>query len=333
LAVIGGSLLLFAIRAQTLNGGENPSPLSRESALLLNNVFLAVAMLTVLMGTVYPLLIDGLGLGKLSVGAPYFNAVFVPLMIPLLILMGLGVHLNWQKDSLKKLSAKLRLVFLMSIFLPILVLLLFTKTIDLYTLLGLTLAFWILLSTLKLIQLRSKQRGFANLGQAFWGMVVAHCGVAATVIGISVSTGYGIQDDVKMAPGDKIKLAGYEVSFISESPLTGANYQGTQTQFRISRGHKQSIIYPEKRIYNVGKMAMTESAIDVNPFRDIYVALGEPIGDKAWSVRVYLKPFVRWIWGGGFMILAGGLLALTDRRYYQLREKNTVNSASQEVKI
>lgn len=331
LTVIGGSLLLFALRAQTLQQRDNPSPISRESALLLNNVFLAVAMLTVLMGTVYPLLVDGLGLGKLSVGLPYFNSVFVPLMIPLLILMGIGVHLNWQRDSLKNIITKLRLVFLLSLLLPSLLLLFLTETINSYTLLGLILASWILLSTTKLVISRIKQRGLLNLGQAFWGMVVAHCGVAATVIGIAVSTGYGIQDDVKMMPGASAKLAGYTISFISQSPLLGANYRGTQTQFEISRNDKRTMIYPEKRIYNVGEMAMTESAIDVSPFRDIYVALGEPFADNSWSVRLYFKPFVRWIWGGGFMILGGGVLALTDRRYYRARQRAS-SDCTEEVK-
>ncbi|MBA3536348.1 MAG: heme lyase CcmF/NrfE family subunit [Tatlockia sp.] len=332
LAVIGGSLLLFATRAQTLQRSNNPSLVSRESALLLNNVFLAVAMLTVLMGTVYPLLIDGLGLGKLSVGLPYFNSVFIPLMIPLLVLMGIGVHLNWQRDSLNKLATKLTTVFVISLLLPPLLLIGFAKSINGYSLLGLILAFWILLSTLKLLIVRAQQRGLSNLGQSLWGMVCAHCGVAATVIGIAISTGYGIQDDVKMAVGDSVNLAGYTISFISESSLAGANYHGTETQFEISDGQKRTLIYPQKRIYNVGQMAMTESAIDVSPFRDIYVALGEPIGDKAWSVRIYFKPFVRWIWGGGFMILAGGLLASTDRRYYR-KSKTLRSNKVQEVSL
>lgn len=324
LTVIGGSLLLFATRAQTLQRRVNPSLISRESALVLNNVFLAVAMLTVLMGTVYPLLIDGLGLGKLSVGAPYFNSVFVPLMIPLLILMGVGIHLNWQRDSFKKLLSKLTIVIVISLLLPPLLLIYFAKSVDGYSLLGLILAFWILLSTLKLVIVRARQRGLSKFGQSLWGMVLAHCGVAATIIGIAISTGYGIQDDVKLAPGESVNLAGYTISFISEKPLTGANYQGTETQFAISYGAYRTLIYPQKRIYNVGQMAMTESAIDVSPFRDIYVALGEPIGDKAWSVRVYFKPFIRWIWGGGFMILTGGLLALSDRRYYRSAKVHTL---------
>lgn len=321
LLVIGGSLLLFAMRAQTMQGGANLSPISRESALLLNNVFLAVAMLTVLMGTVYPLLIDGLGLGKLSVGLPYFNAVFVPLMIPLLILMGLGIHLNWQKDSLKKVGLKLRWVLLASLILPLFLLSLLTHSIDNTTLLGMILAFWIILSTVKLVGQRIKQRGILHLGQAFWGMVLAHCGVATTVLGIAISTGYGIQEDVKMAPGERVKLAGYTITFLKETPLIGVNFRGAETQFAISYNDRQKMIYPQKRLYTIGQMAMTESAIDVNPFRDIYVALGEPLDEKSWSVRLYFKPFIRWIWGGGFMVLAGGLLALSDRRYYRLKQK------------
>ncbi|KTC81331.1 heme lyase CcmF/NrfE family subunit [Legionella brunensis] len=322
--VIGGSLLLFATRAQTLQKRDNPSVLSRESALLLNNVFLAVMMLTVLMGTVYPLLIDGLGLGKLSVGAPYFNSVFIPLMIPLLILMGVGIHLNWQQDSLHKITLRLRSVLVASVLCSLALLCSLTKVINLSALLGLILAFWVIFSTLKLIMLRARQRGILSLGQGFWGMIIAHCGVAVTVIGICISSNYGIQDDIKMAPGDKAQLASYEVKFINESTLKGPNYHGTQARFEVQHGNKITVIYPEKRIYNVGQMAMTESAIDVSPFRDIYIALGEPLDDKAWSVRLYYKPFIRWIWGGGFMILAGGLFALSDRRYYQRRQTASI---------
>lgn len=323
LVVIGGSLVLFATRAQSLQRRANPDAISRESALLLNNVFLAVAMLTVLMGTLYPLLVDGLGLGKLSVGAPYFNAVFVPLMVPLLLLMGLGVHLQWQKDGLKRVLSKLHLVALLSIIIPGLLLLLCANHLNGSVFFGLILAFWVILSTGKALLQRIKQRGVFALGQAFWGMIIAHCGVAATVIGIAVSSGYGVEDDVKMAPGEMAMLAGYRIQFLSEADLKGANYHGSRASFQISSPHRQVMIYPEKRIYNVGKMAMTESAIDVTPFRDLYIALGEPLGDTAWSVRLYYKPFVRWIWGGGFMILAGGLLALADRRYYTRRQTQT----------
>lgn len=321
LLVIGGSLLLFALRAQTLQRRDQPSPISRESALLLNNVFLAVAMLTVLMGTVYPLLIDGLGWGKLSVGAPYFNAVFVPLIIPLLLLMGIGVHLKWHRDSLKSTLAKLGGIALISLVLPLVILLATHHPLKGAVYLGLSLAFWVILSTLKALYIRISQRGLGDLSQAFWGMIVAHCGVAATVIGITVSSGFGLQDDVKLAPGESTTLAGYNILFMNEKALAGANYHGTRAHFIISRRENKTDIYPEKRIYNIGQMAMTESAIDVTPFRDFYVALGEPLDEHAWSVRLYYKPFVRWIWGGGFMIMVGGLLALFDRRYLTQRQK------------
>ncbi|KTD39798.1 heme lyase CcmF/NrfE family subunit [Legionella oakridgensis] len=323
LLVIGGSLFLFSWRAQTLQNQVKPNPVSRESALLLNNVFLAVTMLTVLMGTVYPLLIDGLGLGKLSVGAPYFNAVFVPLMMPLLLLMGVGVHVRWQQDRLKSVLLRLRGVALLSLLLPVLLLFSLTKTIHASVLFGLILAFWIILSTLKLLAIRIKSRGIAQFSQAFWGMIIAHCGVAATVIGIAVSSGYGIQDDVKLAPGESAMLADYRIQFEDEASMKGPNYHGTRARFKINHHRHEAVIYPEKRVYEVGNMPMTESAIDVTPFRDVYVALGEPLGENAWSVRLYYKPFVRWIWGGGFLILTGGLLALSDRRYYRQRQNHT----------
>jgi cytochrome c-type biogenesis protein CcmF len=280
-------------------------------------VFLVVIMLTVLMGTVYPLLVEGLGLGKLSVGAPYFNAVFIPLMIPMLLLMGIGIHLKWNSDSWRVLVNKLWGIALLSIVLPVILLLLTHSHFDTSALIGLILATWIILSTAQSAYKRIKERGINRVGQAYWGMVLAHLGVAATVIGIAVSTTYGVQDDVQMLPGGKIDLVGYSIEFIQQKPLVGPNYKGTQAQFKISHQGKTKLIYPEKRLYNIGQMAMTESAIDVTPFRDIYVALGEPLSGDSWSVRLYYKPLVRWIWGGGFMILPGGFLALTDRRYYQ----------------
>ncbi len=315
LVLIGGSLLVFALRAHALSTTSKLPPVSREGALLLNNVFLSVTMLTVLLGTVYPLLVDGLGLGKLSVGAPYFNAVFVPLMIPLLLLMGIGLHVRWQRDNLKSVLMRLRGAMGLSLLLPCL-LLGWTKTsFNLSVFFGLVLAFWIILSTGQACIQRLKQRGIRGFGQAYLGMLVAHTGVALTVIGIAVSSGFGVQQDVKMIPGEHLMLAGYRIEFVSESSLTGPNYHGTKGCFKINLGAQAHIIFPEKRVYDIGQMAMTDSAIDVNLFRDLYVALGEPLGGGAWSVRLYYKPFVRWIWGGGFFMVLGGLLALTDRRY------------------
>lgn len=327
LLVIGGSLLLFAFRVQTLQFGTKPSIVSRESGIFLNNVLLFAAMLTVLMGTLYPLLIDGLGLGKLSVGAPYFNAVFVPLMLPLFLLMGIGVHLKWHQDDLSAVLKRLKWPAIFSITLP-LGLLLFYHATEIAIILGLIFALWIVLSTLNLIWIKIKNSGLRRISLSFWGMAVAHIGVAVTVIGIAISTGFGVQNDVRIAPGEHLNFAGFDVQFVEETELNGANYHGSEVEFKIKHHTREVMIYPQKRIYNVGKMAMTESAIDVTPFRDVYVALGEPLDDHAWSVRLYYKPLIRWIWGGGFMILAGGVLALLDRRYYQTKNKQTALEAN-----
>lgn len=321
LLVIGGALLLFAIRAQGLQKPVRFELFSRESALLLNNVFLVVAMLTVLLGTLYPLLIDALGLGKLSVGSPYFNAVFVPLVIPLLALMGIGIHLHWFQDKWGWALSRVKKQLFLSLFLALGLIFLLGPIMTIYTFLGLISACWIILSTFKLVIIRAQQRGLNNLTRAFWGMILAHCGVAITVIGIAVSSEYGIQKDVKMQPGDKTHLAGFTIQFLEEFALKGANYQGTRTSFAVESGHNVKVVYPEKRIYPIGQMAMTESAIDVSPFRDVYIALGEPLENTAWSVRLYYKPLVRWIWGGGFLILIGGVLALADRRYYRAHQQ------------
>lgn len=322
IAVIGGSLLLFALRAQTLKSTLSPGFLSKESALFLNNVLLIVSMLTVLLGTTYPLLIDGLGLGKLSVGVPYFNAVFVPIVLLLMVIMGVGIHLKWQQDHPKTILTRLAGSLFLSISLPIVLLIFFASSIKLSALIGLVMAFWVIFSTLKLMKIRIAQQGGVNLGQGFYGMVLAHIGVAVSVIGVCISSNYGAEADLKFTPGESIVFQGYTIQYINESPLKAVNYSGTKAHFVIRMGDRQSHIYPEKRVYTLGKMVMTDSAIDVNPFRDIYIALGEPFNDSAWGVRVYFKPFIRWIWAGGVLIFLGGLLALCDRRYYQKRTLN-----------
>lgn len=321
--VIGGSLLLFAVRQDSLQNESKPSFVSRESALLLNNVFLFSLMATVLTGTLYPLLIDGLGLGKLSVGAPYFNTVFVPLALPLLLLMGIGIQLKWGKDSLKTVLKRLRGIALLSLIVPLGLLVMMKKTIHLSVSLGLIVASWIIFTTLRALFNKINSRGLLHVSLAFWGMVVAHCGVAVLVIGIAISTGYSVQKDVRLTPGQTVEFANNAIKFLSEKPLKNDNYHGVQAQFNIIGKHRNVIIVPQKRIYDVGNVSMTESAIDVTPFRDVYVALGEPLGLHAWSVRLYYKPFVRWIWGGGFMILLGGLLALLERRYYAEKKEIT----------
>ena len=309
--VIGGSLLLFACRTQKLQVNAKLSLVTKESILLLNNILLIVIMCTILLGTVYPLLIDLFGLGKLSVGAPYFNTVLIPLFIPLLFLIGLGVHCNWQRDSAYHIIKKLWKIFSLANFSAMVLLILYAKEFNFLAFLGLSLALWIILSNVKLM--------LRGVRLASLAMLFAHSGVAIMVIGITISSIYAIQKDVRLAPGQTVELAGYRIVWLEDREAPGPNYHGLKATFAIYKKNYAKLIYPEKRIYNVGKMAMTEAAIDANLWRDIYVALGEPISSNAWSVRVYYKPFVRWIWVGGFLIFSGGILGLVEQPFKLLR--------------
>lgn len=320
--VIGGSLALFAWRAQAVVQQSLPDLVSRESAMLLNNVFLVVMMLTVLLGTVYPLIIDGLGLGKLSVGAPYFNKVFTILNLPFLLLMALGLHVNWQRDTLRQVMYKLRWAMGLGVLCPLLCFACLQQPVYGMTCLGVVFAAWVIFSTLERVRQRLiRIKTGKKISGAFLGMVLAHLGFAVTGLGIIISNTYGLEDDVKLAPGESSLFAGYSIQFVQEVPIVGPNYHGTRSTFLITKQGHRATIYPEKRIYNVGKMPMTESAIDVNPVRDIYIALGEPLEAHAWTVRLYYKPFVRWIWAGGIMMFLGGCFALSDRRFYRKEAK------------
>lgn len=309
---VGGSLFLFAVRAKKVISDKPIAIQSREMILLLNNVFLVVGMLTVLLGTIYPLIIDGLGLGKLSVGAPYFNTVFVPLMMPLLFLMGFGIWLAWGKDKLSRVWGQTRLVFFLMMLVFISVALFSPK--HLTTALGIALSVWVCLSTIQYLFKKANSKGWRQLSGATLGMCLAHLGVGLCALGIAVSSGFGEQQDEVMQPGDHIQFAGFNFVFKGETALHGPNYHGIRGIVEIQRGSHVTQIFPEKRIYDVGGVPMTDAAVDVNPWRDIYVALGEPVGDKAWGVRLYYKPLVRWIWLGGALMFLGGMIALLDRR-------------------
>jgi len=314
LVVIGGSLVLFACRAESLKADESPYPVSREGGLLLNNVFLSVAMLTVLLGTIYPLFIDALGFGKLSVGAPYFNTVFVPLMMPVLVLMGLGVNSRWKRDDWTQLALSLKYAFLLSLLSPVFVFLWMKQPIQPLIFLGLALAAWVILSTLKSLYVRIKHHGLNGVGLRFLGMVFAHIGIAVTVLGITVSSGFGTELDLRLAPDETVHWSGYQVLWSDTSEMHGSNYNGTRVCFKLTRGAWNTKICPEKRMYSVSRMVMSEAGIHANLFRDIYAALGEPLEHGAWSLRLSYKPGVRWIWVGGFFIALGGFLSLIHRR-------------------
>ncbi len=325
--VIGSSLTLYAWRAPTVGLGGRFGLVSRESMLLTNNVLLVVATGTVLLGTLYPLLVDALALGKISVGPPYFNAVFVPVMTPLLFLLGIGPFARWKTASLPEILRLLRWAFGVSLAIAVIWPFLYGTWYPM-TGLGLLAALWITLTALLNLAQRVKatkgERGFiASLisqPRSFLGMHLAHIGVAVFVIGVTMVGSYQEEKDVKMSAGDIVEVAGYGFRFNGVEAVQGPNYTAARGNFDLTvDGRFVDKLLPEKRNYRSSAMPMTEAAIDAGFLRDVYVSLGEPIDrDKpegAWAVRVYYKPYVDWIWGGCVLMALGGLLAVADRRY------------------
>ncbi len=316
--VVGSSLLLYALRAPKSTLGGAFALMSRETFILLGNVFLVVASGSVLLGTLYPLLIDSLNLGKISVGPPYFNAVFVPIMIPVLFLLAVGPWANWKSTSLNQLVKRLWgaavVAFVAAILIPRMM-----GEFTLLTGLGFLLSFWIIASGV--LQIVRQVRVGKPTG-SFIGMQLGHIGIAVFVIGVTMVGAYQEEKDVRMAPNDTVMVGGYQIRLMDVGPAQGPNYQATRGNFEVSRhGNVERILSPEKRNYDSSAMPMTEAAIDAGFTRDIYVSLGEPLDNHAWAVRVYYKPFVDWIWGGCLLMALGGLFAVMDKRY-RLRIKN-----------
>jgi cytochrome c-type biogenesis protein CcmF len=321
--VIGGSLVLFALRAPRVGGGGRFELVSRESMLLANNVLLLVAAGSVLLGTLYPLFLDALSGGqmKISVGPPYFDAVFVPIMTPLVFLMGVGPIARWKQAALPDLWTRLKWALGVSLATALVLPFAAGKWSPLVSF-GLLLAAWI--ATTSLVSVRERIRNsrgslFARLAsqpRAFWGMTLAHLGVAVFIVGVTMVKGYETERDVRMGIGDSVSVGGYAFRFDGTREINGPNYRGHRGSVDVSRDGKHiETLYPEKRIYHAQQMPMTEAAIDSGLLGDLYVSLGEPVADGAWSVRVYHKPFVTWIWFGCIFMALGGILALADRRY------------------
>jgi len=324
--VIGGSLALFAWRAPRVGHGGSFEPVSRESMLLTNNVFLVVAAGSVLLGTLYPLFLDALNLGKISVGPPYFETVFVPLMTPALFLMGVGPLTRWKEASLAEIAVRLRWALAVSVVSALLVPIAAANwsLAQWHPLVsfGLGLAFWILAATAVNLRERlartpgSLAARIAAQPTGYYGMLLAHCGVGVFIIGVTLVRGYEVERDVRMEIGSTVVVGGYTFRFDGAKDVKGPNYRAARGTVSVSReGKEVTVLKPEKRAYNVSNMPMTEAAIDTGPFTDLYVSLGEPVDNGAWSVRIYFKPFISWIWGGCAIMALGGLLALADRRY------------------
>ena len=321
--VVGGSLALFAARAPKLGLGGAFELVSRETMLLVNNVLLLVTAGAVLLGTLYPLVLDSLGLGKISVGPPYFETVFVPLMALATLLLGIGPIARWKSNRVPELVARLRWAALASVLAALLLTALGGRWSALVAL-GLLLSFWV--ATTCAVELAGWVRHdvaggtvwsrLRRLPRAHVGMLLAHFGVAVFIAGVTIVKGYESDTDVRLAVGESTELAGYRFRFAAVQDVTGPNYVAARGTIEVMRGaDKVRTLYPEKRIYNVQKMPMTESAIDYGTFRHLYVALGEELSPNVWLIRVHYKPLVGWIWYGCLLMALGGALAASDRRY------------------
>jgi cytochrome c-type biogenesis protein CcmF len=336
--VIGGSLALFAWRAPRVGLGGGFELISRETALLVNNVLLLVAAGTVVLGTLFPLFYEVFTHEKLSVGPPWFELVFPILMAPAVFLMGVGPIIRWKRGDLPSLAVRLKWAFAVAVATSVLVPVAMGRW---SWIVGLAcgLALWVIASGFvnlhqQVAQLRAASGAavgptLRRLPRAYYGMLLAHFGVGVFIIGVTLVKAYEVEKDVRMNIGDTVEAGGYRFRLDGLKQAQGPNYQATRGTISVTRGERPiTTLYPEKRFYSVQQMAMTEAAIDTGLTRDLYVSLGEPLPGGAWVVRVYHKPFVDWIWGGAFLMALGGVLAVTDRRYRLARREQTAPEAT-----
>ncbi len=315
LVVVGVALTLYSFRIKKFSDNTTVELVSRETAILISTLFLTVSGAAVLLGTWFPLIFDALTGQKLSVGFPYFNAVFIPLMIPVLLLAPLGPVSKWGHNVLNHILKKLRWTFIIAVFLAVELPLFFSDKMPLGVVLGLGLGFWFFLGTLQWVldKIRTKGSLFA-LSKGALGMFFAHGGIAVLVIGITLVSYYQIEREVVINLNQSLEISDYKIVFQNLKPIEGSNYIGSQGHFLVfKQGKQEADLFPEKRIFVVQGLRMTEIAIDPGFFRDIYIALGEPLKAGGWSVRIYYKPFVRWIWLGALMIGLGGFLSAWGR--------------------
>ena len=321
IVVIGGSLTLYAYKGSQIRSRDNAERYSRESLLLLNNILLMTALCVVLLGTLLPLVHKQLGLGSISIGAPFFDQMFLIIMTPFALLLGIGPLVKWRRDQFSAIRtpviASVIIMLIAGFALPYLL----QDKLTVSAVLGTMMTVIIVLLSLYEMHQRATHRdtfwrGITKLSRSHWGMILAHLGVAMTVWGIALSQNYSIEHDVRMNVGDTVQIAGYDFTFKGISDANGPNYVGGKAQIDISRdGKHETTLYAEKRLYTVSKMPMTEAAIDWGFSRDLYAALGEKLDNNAWALRLYYKPFIRWIWLGGLFMALGGVLCMFDRRY------------------
>ncbi len=352
--VVGSSLLLFALRGPVVQqhraaaDAVSYSGLSREMMLLLNNVLLVSAMAMILIGTLYPLIADVLDLGKISVGPPYFNFFFVPMTLGLMVAMGFAVFSRWKKTDAQLLRQKGMVPFLISLSAALILPLFLADSISwasysITAVITLGASFWVLTMSLEDLwqkldrgssKASSKLKNIGKLPGSYWGMQCAHIGIAVCALGVGLSSVYDVQKDVRMVPGDRVAVAGYEFSFDSLDYVQGPNFGASRGQISAYKDERLvAVLYPEKRKYDARNQVMTEAALDAGLTRDLYVSLGEPLKGDAWAIRLHVKPFVRCIWLGGLMIGLGGLLSVMDKRYRRRRKPSTQSSTQSSAQL
>ena len=319
LVVVGGSLALFALRAPVVKSRVGFSLWSRETLLLVNNIVLVVSAAMILLGTLYPLVLDALTGAKLSVGPPYFNALFLPLMALLMAVISVGVLVRWKDTPVKWLAGMLAPVLVASVVLAVIATFLHGD-FHWAVLAVCLLAFWVILAGARDILDKTRHKGLLKglpgLGRSYWGMQIAHLGFAVCAVGVVLTSLGSYERDLRMAPGDSVELGGYRFQFDGAVHHEGPNFTSDKGTVRVFDGERQiKVLHPEKRLYTVQQTTMTEAGIDAGFTRDLFVALGEPLEQGAWAVRIHIKPFVRWIWLGGLLMALGGFLAAADKRY------------------
>lgn len=334
--VVGGSLLLFALRAHRLKSTIEYNLVSRESWLVFQNVIMSIAVVVVLLGTLYPLLSEAFGAGKLSVGPPYFNLLFQPLAYLALFLMALAPYIQWRRYQFVSAHRSLFLLAFISVILGVIVPWFYFGYVTWQVVLAFSLSLWVFLSTVKnlLGKVNFDRLGNGNgkpeilLSRSYLAMILAHIGFAVSITGIAFTSEYSIEKDVRMYPGDTLNAGAYQFEFKGVHTASESNYRAIVGTIEVTQNGKLiTQLRPEKRTYRVQQSSMTEAAIDAGFFRDLYVALGDSLGDGSWAVRVYYKPFVRWIWMGTIFMSLGGALVLADRRYRKLRSKSVMVEA------
>jgi len=321
IVVIGGSLTLYAYKGSQIRSRDNAERYSRESLLLLNNILLMTALCVVLLGTLLPLVHKQLGLGSISIGAPFFDQMFLIIMTPFALLLGIGPLVKWRRDQFSEIRTPVVVSVIVMAIAGFALPYFLQNKLTVSAVLGTMMSVIIVLLSLYEMKQRATHResffkGITKLSRSHWGMILAHLGVAMTVWGIAFSQNFSVERDVRMAVGDTVQIADYDFKFTGVSDANGPNYMGGKAQIDISKdGKPEAKLFAEKRFYTVSKMPMTEAAIDWGFTRDLYVALGEKIEDNSWALRLYYKPFIRWIWIGGLFMALGGLLCMFDRRY------------------